>query len=70
MIFCQHKRVGWPIRNRMRCLDCGKSRSYGRDGLLDGAIGPWKSDHDLAEASKREALTIAQRKLEVFCVRS
>lgn len=67
MIFgCQHKAVGWPVNNRQRCLTCGQSRKY---IIGFGPIGKWESDHDLAQASKREALLIAKRKLEVFRVR-
>ena len=33
---CFHRRVGWPQRNRQRCLSCGSWRMYDLNGDLRG----------------------------------
>ena len=33
---CFHRRVGWPLRNRQRCLSCGSWRVYDLNRDLRG----------------------------------
>lgn len=46
---CFHRRVGWPQRNRQRCLSCGGWRLY---DLNRGVRGEWNPPERLqAESS-------------------
>lgn len=52
---CQHLRVGFPIRNRQRCLDCGQERAYYGLGKHAGnlRVGPWQADNKAQRERQR-----------------
>ena len=52
---CLHRHVGFPIRNRQRCLDCGRARDYYGLGKRAGNLrmGPWHVDNEAASGRQR-----------------